>query len=132
MTNPVPTYVDANVLIVAAKGQPADSERAFAVLADPNRRFARSIFLDLEILPNSHGGQLAFYEEFLKAAEVEASDYGRICALAKQEAIAHGISAMDALHLAAASTVQAEFVTFERLTRPLHRSTVAQIVTLAP
>ena len=42
------TYVDAGVLIVAARGGEARSERALALLLDAGRTFAASAFLRLE------------------------------------------------------------------------------------
>lgn len=39
------TFIDSGVLIVAARGEGAIAERALAILEDPNREFASSVFL---------------------------------------------------------------------------------------
>jgi hypothetical protein len=62
------TYVDAGVLIAAARGQADLAARAMEVLDDPQREFVGSVFLQLELLPKPiyYGNTLEaeFYEEF--------------------------------------------------------------------
>jgi len=45
------TYVDASVLIAGVRGQGELPARVLAVLDDPDRSFAASVFLKLEVLP---------------------------------------------------------------------------------
>ena len=48
------TFVDSSVLITAARGQDAVlRKRALDVLADPNREFAASVFVQLEVMPKA-------------------------------------------------------------------------------
>jgi len=47
------TFIDAGVLITAARVGDEHAERAAAVLDDPNRAFASSIFLKMEVLPKA-------------------------------------------------------------------------------
>jgi hypothetical protein len=44
------TFIDTGVLIAAARGQNDVAVRAMAILDDPNREFASSIFVKLEVL----------------------------------------------------------------------------------
>lgn len=125
------THLDTNVLIYAARGREARGARALAYTDDSSLQFAASVFLELELLPNSRGPQLQFYNEYLDSITVWASDDDLITKLARQEALAHGIGAMDALHLAAAAAMGARLVTFEKLSKPLFRSSVTQIISLA-
>lgn len=63
------TFIDAGVLIYAARSQGDLAERAFQILEDENREFASSIFLKLEVLPkaiyNQQSSEVKFYETFL-------------------------------------------------------------------
>jgi predicted nucleic acid-binding protein len=45
------TFIDSGVLIAAFRGRDELSERAMAVLDDPDRSFASSEFVRLEVLP---------------------------------------------------------------------------------
>ena len=47
------TFIDAGVLIVAARGEDEIAERALEILKDPNREFASSMFLKLEVVPKA-------------------------------------------------------------------------------
>jgi len=56
-----------------------------------------------------------------------------IVAAALKEATRHGVSAVDALHLASAAAVKADlFVTTERPPKPLHRSMLVNIISISP
>jgi hypothetical protein len=125
------TYLDANVLIYAVKGETARAERAFSVLDDPSAAFASSAFLELELLPNSREEQRLFYDLYFRRVSIWARDYSRLIELARTEAVTHGIAAIDALHLAAAASVGARLVTFEKRAKPLFRSAITQIVSLS-
>ena len=64
-------FIDSGVLIVAARGEGAIAERALAILEVPEREFASSIFLKLEVLPkaiyNNRTSEVRFYEEYFDA-----------------------------------------------------------------
>jgi hypothetical protein len=65
------TFVDAGVLIAAARGRPEVSAQAMAILDDPDRSFASSEFVRLEVLPkalfNKKSNEAEFYNEFFQA-----------------------------------------------------------------
>jgi hypothetical protein len=47
------TFVDAGVLIAAARGGSIQTGRAMDILDDPERQFASSAFVRLEVLPQA-------------------------------------------------------------------------------
>jgi hypothetical protein len=59
-------FVDAGVLIAAARGGNVQAARAMEILDDPEREFAASVFLQLEVLPqavfNKRVAESAFYD----------------------------------------------------------------------
>jgi predicted nucleic acid-binding protein len=131
------TYVDASVLIAGVRGQGDLPNRVFAVLDDPDRSFAASVFLRLEVLPqaqyNKRTSELAFYERFFAAVSVWADDLPAITRAALDEASSRGVEAFDALHVAAAASVgAAELVTLEKPSRAIHRARAVKIVSLYP
>jgi len=131
------TFVDADVLIWAARGQDPLSKLAMDVLAAPDREFVVSGFLRLEVLPkaayNKQPAEEAFYRRFLAAAVVSVPTSPSLIALAEQYAMRYGLSAIDALHVAAAQTGGVEeLVTAERTTSPLFRVQELKIVSIRP
>jgi len=122
------TYVDASVLIAAARGTGGIAARALAVLDDPIRRFAASEFLRLEVLPKAlyHGRTIEakLYQSFFAHVSHWAPPDAALLAEAFSLATKHGLAAMDALHVTAAKLLGvAEFVTGERPDKPLFRVT---------
>ena len=131
------TFIDASVLIAAARGGTLQSERAMAILDDPERLFASSPFLRLEVLPrarfNRRTTEVAFYEAFFRAVSSWADDLAAIVEAAEAESSRHGLEAMDALHVAAAALIGAsELVTCEKPGRSIHLAQAVQVVTLHP
>ncbi|MBI2921575.1 MAG: type II toxin-antitoxin system VapC family toxin [Planctomycetes bacterium] len=129
------TFVDADVLIAAARGTPDISDAAIAILEDPDRTFASSDFIRLEVLPKStftgRDEELAFYEEFFAGVTAWPPDANDVVRVALGEAKRSGLSALDALHVAAARVVGAEeLVTGEKLGRPIHRTNLVRVVSL--
>ena len=65
------TFLDAGVLIAAARGSADASAQAMAILDDPERSFASSDFVRLEVLPkalyNRKAQEVEFYLEFFRA-----------------------------------------------------------------
>ena len=72
----------------------------------------------------------AFYDRYFREARW-VRDFERIEEVARREAEKHGLGAMDALHLAAAHIGgAAEFITTEKLSKPIHRSKLVKVVYL--
>jgi hypothetical protein len=89
------------------KGEiPTRQAKALALLDDPDREFASSEFLKLEVLPQAtyhhRGTEIAFYKAFFAKVTNWASISERLILSASQQACRFGLHAMDALHLAAA------------------------------
>src|SRR6266498_1210640 len=109
------TFLDAGVLIAACKGQTEDSQRALALLNDPNREFIASTFLKLELLPQPtwHGRQteIDFFNSYFSSVQHYAAASEPLAESALDKAGADGLEAMDALHVAVASQFgAAEFI----------------------
>jgi predicted nucleic acid-binding protein len=72
------TFIDAGVLIYAARSQGEIAEKALQILEDENREFASSIFLKLEVLPkaiyNHQKSEVKFYEAFFEEVSYWAKD----------------------------------------------------------
>jgi len=122
------TFVDAGVLIAAARGGNIQARRAMDILDDPERQFASSPFLRLEVLPqalfNKRTAEAEFYAAFFSTVSAE---------IATREASTNGVEAMDALHVAAAASVGAtELITTEKPSRSIHRARAVRVVTIHP
>jgi hypothetical protein len=131
------TFVDAGVLIAAVRGTPEIGLRANQVLGDPRRSFASSPFLRLEVLPKARFhkkfGEVYFYETFFEVVERWAVPDSALLGQAQSLASRFGLSALDALHVAAALSVGAdEILTTERLEKPIHRVTEIRVRSLHP
>ena len=128
------TFLDAGVLIVGARGEDEERQRALEILEDPQRSFVASSFLYLEVGPKAafhkRMVETAFYDRFFQGAKW-VRDLERIDDLARSEAVKHGLGAMDALHLAAAHLSGAEeFITTEKRSKPIYRSGLVKVVYL--
>ena len=128
------TFCDAGVLIAAARSVGRDGERAVRILEQPNRSFLTSPFVYLEVVPKAifykKRLERSFYERYFRNA-TWYRDVARIEAVAQAEAAKAGLGAMDALHLAAARLSRAdEFITTEKPTKAIHRSTIVKVVYL--
>lgn len=129
------TFIDAGVLIAAARGEEAIAEKALGILDDPQREFASSEFVKLEVLPKAvyyrREAEVQFYEAFFAAVTYWAEPTSALVQTAYQEACRAGLSAIDALHVAAALAVNAdELVTIEKPEKPLHRTQAVTVVSL--
>jgi len=106
------TYVDASILIAALKGTEDVSEIAMDLLEDSKREFVVSEYLRLETFPHyihdESENEVAFLEEFFRAAIVCTQPSMELMARAYKMAIAHRLTALDALHLGAAELAQAD------------------------
>lgn len=129
------TFIDAGVLVTAARGVGEISEKALNVLTDSEREFASSVFIKLEVLPkaiyNRQTEEADFYETFFSAVTYWARDLEQIIQDAHNIACQYGLAAMDALHIAAALSVGAsEFVTTEKPTKPMFRVTGIKVISI--
>lgn len=130
------TFVDSGVLIAAARGDNEQSERAFSILDDPAREFVSSEFVKLECLPksvyNRRFHEAEFYNEFFSNATIVPLT-AELVQLAFFEAKEYGLSAIDALNVAAAIKGQAdELVTTEKPSKPIHRTASVKVRTIHP
>ena len=131
------TFINAGVLIAVARGSGDIALKAMAVLDDPERAFASSPFVRLEVLPKSkfhrRAAETAFYEAFFETVEHWARPDDSLVEHAFDAAVAFGLSSIDALHVAAAAALGAdELVTTERPGKPLHRVTSVAVKTIHP
>lgn len=125
------SFLDSGVLLAAVKSAERDREKALQLLEDPDRLFLTSPFVHLELVPKAvfHKKRLErdFYEVYFSRAEW-CRDAAKILSVATVEAAGHGLSAMDALHLAAARILGAdELVTTERPGKPLYRTDLLEV-----
>jgi len=120
------TFIDSGALIAAARGTGAKALAAFSVLDDPDREFASSLFVQLEVLPkavyNKQQAEENFYRTYFAAVSRWADPAG-ILNNALHVASTYGLSALDGLHVAAALAVGVdELITTEGVTKPMHRA----------
>jgi predicted nucleic acid-binding protein len=80
--------------------------RAYDVLNDPARAFVGGAALELELLPNAiyyqRTAEQNFYETFLRSTIVYIELTQALFTAAFNLAAAHGLAALDALHVASA------------------------------
>lgn len=129
------TFIDSGVLVTAARGVGEDSEKALEILADSSREFASSEFIKMEVIPkaiyNRKTAEAEFYESFFSAVTYWSNDIEKVIQDAYNIACQYGLAAMDALHVAAALSVGAEeLVTTEKRTKPMHRVTSINVVSI--
>jgi hypothetical protein len=130
------TFVDSGVLIAAARGDHPLQRRAIRILDDPERSFASSDIVKLEVLPKAtyhrKEHEVQFYNAFFEAVDAWAELDGRLARRAMEEASRYGLGARDALHVAAALLLGAdELVTIEKRSKPIHRPSGIRMVTIA-
>lgn len=130
------TYLDSGVLISAFRGVTSVSLRAIQIFDDDTRRFATSAFVRLETLPkaiyNRKQEEAEFYASFFTSDVIWALKLEQIVQVGDRIAHTYGLAGIDALHIAAALSVDAkEFVTTENLTKPMHRVTEIQVISIA-
>ena len=120
------TVIDSSVLINTAVGPDAARRlRALTIIGDPRREFAATRFLQLEVLPMPtcyrKSKELRLYERFFQTV-VTWLDEEPLIQPALALACRYGLGGMDALHLAAAIQLKAEFISAERPTKPLYQA----------
>ncbi|HSG40062.1 MAG TPA: PIN domain-containing protein [Thermoanaerobaculia bacterium] len=130
------TFLDAGVLIAAFRGNSEVARRALAIMDDPDRSFASSVFVRLEVVPKAlfHGRmeELVFYESFFGGVTHWAEPV-TLTERAFSIATENGLSALDALHAAAALSVKAsEIITSEKTRKPIHRVSGVTVTSIQP
>lgn len=120
------TFVDANILIAAFRGNKDISQKAMEIIDDPDREFIVSDYLKLEIIPKptffQQREEIQFMQAFIDNASLHVNADLPITTQAIPLACRYGLSAMDALHAEAAIEAKADvFITIEKPTKPLSR-----------
>ena len=118
------TFVDSGVLIAAAQGTQSVSRVALEILADPTRTFASSELVKLEVLPKvlyqHDAAEAEFYEAYFAEVAHWAEDLTQLLREAERIASAFGLTALEAIHIAAAlQTGAEEFITTEHFSQPV-------------
>jgi len=134
---PKKTFVDAGVLIDAARGKPETAGYAMRILDDPEREFVSSPFVKLEVLPKAiyekNQDEAEFYKTFFDAVTHWPKSVEEVTSRAVDEACKFGLSAVDALHVAAAVIAGADIlITTEKPEKPIFRVTSIRIVSVRP
>ena len=130
----VRVFLDAGVLIGAFKGEPDIREAAFAILECPHLEFWYSPLLNLEVtlqaIHHKQKEELSFYDEYFRNANCYG-DLNRMYEIGAPEAKKHGITVVDALHVAAANLAKCPFlVTTEKPTKPIFRSDLVKVISI--
>lgn len=137
------TFIDSSVLISAFRGQGDLGENALAVLDEQNRDFVTSDFVRLEVLPkpicHKRQDEIQFYETFFDAVDDKKSagetihSSRNLVQVAQREAEKYGLSAVDALHVAAAQSAGChELITAEKSTKPFFNVTGVTVRSIRP
>jgi predicted nucleic acid-binding protein len=117
------TFVDSGLLIAVAQGEDDVYEEALAVLDDPEREFVSSVYVKLEVLPMAtwleRSEQVEAYEAFFDGVSRWVLSSPDLSDRALSIAREHGLTAVDALHVAAAEAEGAELLTQERPSKPM-------------
>ncbi len=118
------TYLESSVLIQAVQG--VDGDKTVALLEDSEREFVAATFLKLELLPqptfHKRKAELAFLEAFFARVVEWCEASEDLAGAALAEAGAVPLTAVDAIHVAAAKRLKAdELITSERPGKPLHK-----------
>ena len=131
------TFVDAGVLIAAARGKADVATYAMRILDDPDREFVASPFLKLEVLPKAvyekRQAEVEFYETFFNAVTYWVHSVEETAKNAYTEACKFGLNGMDAPHVAAAISAGAEeLITTEKPEKSIHRVDSINILSIRP
>lgn len=131
----IKTYLDSGVLIAAARGIDTVSLIALSILDDEQRQFCSSCFVRLEVLAKAKYHQqqveIDFYQSFFNSCRFWTNDLKTVINLAEELASKYGLNALDALQVSSAISLSSdEFITTEKLTKPLHRVKEIKIISL--
>lgn len=131
------TYIDANTLIVAFRGDHPASDAALGLLGEPEWTFVSSAYVRLETLRKPlfyrREDEIAFMESYFSVVSLWVPTGDELVERALRLAAQLDLGAMDALHAAAALEAGADlFVTMERPTKPLFRVPGLNALSLHP
>jgi len=117
------TYVDTCVLIAAFRAKGELGRRAIEILDDPDRTLVVSDAVRLEVFPKPRFHRIQeevdFYEAVFEQSEKQPWNLETL-KRAHTLAEAHGIAAMDAIHVATALDAEVdEFISAEKPTKPM-------------
>lgn len=116
------------------RGESDAYERALGILDDPDRTFVSSEYVRLEALPNAvyfgRHEEIAILETFFDRVSMWVSPSSQLLERAFGLACRYGLGAMDALHVAAAETANAELITAERPTKPMLRVDTSRVTSI--
>ncbi|HEY3839904.1 MAG TPA: PIN domain-containing protein [Bryobacteraceae bacterium] len=109
------TYLDASVLLRAARGDDELSRSAIDILCDPEREFVSSPLVRMELLPLAvDRAEIEFYETYFDRVSTWAQPNGHLMEAAIEEAQTSKVTALDAIHLVIAAAAGCEeFITAE-------------------
>ena len=133
----IKTYVDANALIAAFRGDHPTANAALELLGDSGRAFVASAYVRLETLRKPlfyrREDEVAFMETYFATVSLWVPTNDALAESALRLAAQLDLGAMDALHAAAALQAGADvFVTLERPTKPLFRVPGLKTMSLYP
>ena len=128
------TYLDSGVLLAAWRSAELRAT-ALRILEDPHRQFVTSQLTKLELLPKTvfekRSVERAFYQAHFDEAVATQSLDEQLANEAHALAERYGLSAVDALHVAAACRSGAEeFYTSERPGKPMFRVKELKVISL--
>ncbi len=131
----IKTFVDADVLIAAFRGEEEICAKAMQVLDDPEREFIVSDYLELEVIPKPtfHGfnEEREFMEAYIGNAALRVSSMPPITAQAIALACRYNLGPLDALHAGASVASKADvLITLERPEKPLCQVQEIKVVSL--
>jgi predicted nucleic acid-binding protein len=130
------TYLDSCFLIDAYRGSETMRRKALRILTDPDRDFASSEFVKLEVLPgpmfHKDQDEAEFHQAFFEEVSKWAACHDELIEVALKEAITSGVlGAVDALHVAAAAQLGCdEFVTSEGPDKPICRASLVKVTSI--
>lgn len=129
------TFLDSGVLIQAAIGKSDLAEKAFSFIDDPEREFASSVMVKLEVMPKAEYhkqlNEVEFYLEYFDSVKHWAESIDGIYEEAYKQASKFGLSGIDSLHVAAALSVGAtELITKEKSHKTIHKTPDIKVISL--
>ncbi len=131
------TFLDANILITGCNSLDLAVTIAITqIINNPQRAFVTNDFLELEVLPkpthNKAFPAVNFYRNYFAACTYRVPTTTPMLLAAYHEACQLGLSAPDAIHLATAQVAGAhEFITLEKITKPMYRSNLVKVLHLS-
>ena len=129
------TYIDANVLIAAFRGEEQVAQRALRVLDDPGRKLVVSDYLRLEVLPkptfHKRQEEVEFMQTVFDGAAENLETSSDLTSRALAMASKYDMTPIDALHVGAAAVAGVdEFVTMEKPTKPMCKVEEVKVVSI--